>query len=281
MSEIIETRTIGSSGTSIGTHLLLESLFKKYIKLYDETREIPTVDIEKYRYHVYNLYTIVRNIVNSVTSTKEKENILLEPKFKEVLQLELANIVKYYKKTLCTPVLFYPDYSNVFIKFNVNKRPDSIAFYRQHEIITNKLKELDKKDKIISCNKGKGYRIVDLQGKLLITTHLSVDLHNNKSTIDLLESHTGKLYTKKDYNKRYHKVGREDITHLPFNEELHYILGDTTIVRPLCVVDRKEVVRISREFNWTPLTTREKVIDNIKRNPNICNILKDFERLYK
>lgn len=281
MSSIIETRTTGSSGTSIGTHLLLENLFLKYIKPYDEDREIIPVDIEKYEYHIYNLYTIVRNIINSVTSTKEKESILLEQDFLNVLKLELANIAKYYKKVLTKPVIFYPDYTEIYQKYNVNKVTGDTAPYRLHTMITNKLKQIEKKEKIVSINNGKGYKLPKLNGKLLITTHIALDLHNNNSKLDLLESHTGALVTKKNFYKKYHQVGKEDLTLLPFIEDLHYILGDKTLVVPMDIATRREVLAIAKKFNWNPLTTRDKVKDNISRSKDIGTILKDFQQQYK
>ena len=62
---MIDERVIGSTGISIGTHLMLESLFTKDIDHFDKERVIPNeLDINKYSYHIYNVITIARNIIN-------------------------------------------------------------------------------------------------------------------------------------------------------------------------------------------------------------------------
>ena len=59
-------RTIGSSGISVGTHLMFEAIEEfSSIKLFDDSREITKVSLNNYKAHVFNIYTVIRNIVNS------------------------------------------------------------------------------------------------------------------------------------------------------------------------------------------------------------------------
>lgn len=281
MGDVFKDRTMGSSATSIGTHLALETIFTKKIKLYDEAREFTPVDINKYDHHVYNLYTIVRNIVNSVTTTKVKEDILLDKNFIKVLKLELANIAKYYKNCNCKPHLLYPDYTKIYKGYNTGKETGDTVNYREHNMIRAILDKLDHKEKIVSINDGKGYKIPNtVTGNILITTNLPVDLFNNKGRVDLLESHTGKVRNKYMFNSKYHSVGKEDLSHLPFVEDLLYLLGDKTIVVPMGIKVRRSVLELSKTMKWKATTTREKVMNDIARVPELVTILSKFKRMY-
>ena len=284
MSNIFATRTVGETGLSIGTHLAMETFFSNnMLDVFDPDREFVKVDPNNYNYHVFNIYTLVRNIINSVTDNKIKEEILLHSDFIPTLKKELKIITSLYGSCSCKPVLFYPNYDKIYKRYNKGKDSGITVVYKEHMMIKSILEKLDARETIHSCNDGKGYKIPGFEDKkanIVITTNIPVDLFNFKGRVDLLESHTGKIKTPSMFNSKYHSIGQANLSHLPFVEELVYLLGDGTIVLPCKISVRKIVYDISKEFNWTPKTTREKVVSNLKRDNIVQEVLKNFTRSY-
>lgn len=280
MSDIWDGRTLGSSGLSIGTHLALETLFAKQMLIFDEKREFEEVDPNKYDYHVFNIYTLSRNILNA-TPYKYKDELIRDKNFVKILAYEAEVIKELYRNTKCKALLFYPNYEPVYKAFNVNKPPWEINARVEHLMIKDAIDKIDKKVRIKSCNDGKGYKLpVEYKAnKLLMTTNIVCDLLN-PGHIDLLESHTGRLKSKSELYSKYHKVGKEDLSHLPFQQELLYILGDTHIVRPLSIIIRRSLLAASVKYNWNVRTTSEKIKFNLRMEPDLREVINSFKPIY-
>lgn len=274
MKNLLEDRQLGPSGLVIGTHLALETFFYKDLDLYDKDRDFVKGDINKYSYHVYNVFTIARNILNACLY-KNKEEIIMDPSFPKVMKFEVTQLSEYYKGTNCTPLLFYPDYKPIYSGYNVGKETADTANYREHMLIKGVLSKMN----IKACNNNKGYVIPKLKGEILLTTNIPVDLFNPHN-ITLLESHTGKLKTRSEWNSKYHPVGKADLTNLPYVEELLYILGDKIIVTPCDIKTRKELVAIATKHKWNPRTTRMQVISDLNRYNMFRVLIKKFKRMY-
>lgn len=281
MGSLLDERITGSSGISIGTHLALETIFSDKIDIYDKDREFEKVNINNFKYHVFNLYTIVRNLLNSCLH-KQKDEILMDKKFISVLSMEIELINSLYDNTKCDPILFYPDYSIIYKRYNVGKETAITQTYKEHVTIRN---TLHKHEKLISSvNNGKGYRLINLKNlkpndKILITTNIACDLFN-KFNLELLESHTGKIKKKYEFNTKYHTLGAQDLTFLPFVEELMYILGDKCIITPLNVKMRRLLFDIASNNKWTVRTTSEKVRYELRKEKEIWDIISQFSHCY-
>lgn len=282
MNNILDSRIVGSTNISIGTHLALETLFSEEIGIYDNQRDFTKDNPDEYKYHIYNLYTIIRNILNSC-SIKDTDDILRNKKFKTVLEHEVQSISDLYKNTTCKPILFYPDYSKIYKHYNTGFGKQGLTkAYQEHIMVRDTLKDMKKS--IRSINDGKGYKIpkIDLSpsDKILITTNIPCDLFN-KHNLYLLESHTGKIKNSYEFNTKYHKLGSQDLTNMPFKEELMYILGDRNIVSPLSIKIRSSLSNISKQCGWTPRTTIDKILLDLRLNDlNLHKIVLNFKRLY-
>lgn len=278
-------RTTGSSGISIGTHLMLESLFPNQLEPYDATREVTYVDIKKYDIHIYNIYTIVRNIVNSITDNTKPEVFLFSKDFTNILEKEIELISSVYTKI--QPVLFYPNYTDIYKHYNKNKDINITLRHKEHSLIRDSLIKVFKNTSIDCINNPTSYKLKNIKllkdKSVLITTNLPVDLFNISyiPKLTLLESHTGKLKTKHTFNTKYRKTGKEDLTNLPYVEEILYILGDNNLVFPSSLELRHTLLECSKKGNWTSLTTRDKVIHDIsKHSPTLRDYIKHFRRMY-
>lgn len=262
-SKILNNMELGSSGLSIGTHMALETLFSKEMKLYDEKRKFDKHNIDDYNYHVWNIYTIVRNLLQACNH-KAKYEVLREPEFVLLLAEEVSKIAGYYFLSNCKPLLFFPDYTVIYKNANLGKKEGFTKIYEEHMMV-NEILTRFKKDKVLkTVNDGKGFKLPSLSGKILITTNLAIDLCN-KGKISSLDSHTGILRNRDTFGNKFHRIGDIKLTNVPMFEKLLYILGDRTIIKPHKVEVRKDIYNISLKCKWSGLTTYDKMSNDIYR----------------
>lgn len=281
MASLLDERTTGSSGISIGTHLALETLFSDKLDIYDNERVFEKANVDDYRFHIFNLYTLVRNLVNSCLH-KQKDEILMDKKFVPTLAMEVSIISNLYDGTNCKPLLFYPDYNRVYKAYNMGKGNPETRAFKEHMVIRNVLYKHDKQIK--SINDGKGYKIPKLDGlkptdKVLITTNIACDLFN-KFNLFLLESHTGKIKNKYEFNTKYHRLGSNDMSSLPYVEKLMFLLGDNYIVHPFGVKERRLTLNIASENKWTVRTTEDYVTNGLRKEMSVWKLVGNFRNCY-
>lgn len=261
---VYEEMSKGSTGTAVGTHLALESIFTDDIKeKFDPDREITKVDIDKYKYHVWNIYTIVRNLLSAIPY-KNKIEIILDKKFSKLLAAEVKNIANCYFLRDCQPILFFPNYDRIYRGINAGKKEGNTKVYEEHMMVHDTLNKFMSEGILNVINNGKGYKIPKLEGKILITTNLPIDLCN-RLDMDLLESHTGIIKKKFEFNTKYHPIGDNKLANIPFMEMFLYILGDKNIIKPFDITTRRGLLDLATSCNWSARTTREKVLNDIQR----------------
>lgn len=282
INDLLKGRDIGSTGTSIGTHLMLESLFSYNYELYDKERIFKPIDPSKYDYHVYNIFTIMRNILGSYSTVKDKRTILLSKTFASVLALEIEHMTNCYihSGTKLKPLLFYPDYKKIYKEYNKNKEIQDTVPRSMQFMMDTYLGSLSKVTTIASVNKKGTYRLPKIEGTGLITTHIPCDLFNNNNNLYLLESHTGALKSSSEYNSKYHSLGKQSMAHLPWHEELLYMFGDHLFVTPLPIIIRRKLYDLSIRSHWNVKTTRSKVRGDIMRDTELYSYMAVFGRMY-
>lgn len=271
-------RATTSFGISMGTGLMLESLFAPTTERYDPDREIPNkIDVNKYTHHFINIYTLVRNILNSY-SYKDKLDLLKNKMFTNILVDELNTIHMLYSNTKCKVVVYYPNYEITFKRVNANKETGLSKAVTEINIYNSVLRtlQLNTDMPIIKTT----HSLPRVEGSVLITTSYVVDLYNNFKELYLLESHTGKLKSKWEWYTKYHKIGSKDLSNIPFIEELLYILGDNHMVLPLKLGIRNELYELAINSNWTARTTRDKVLSDIKKSERLTQVLSSYKRLF-
>lgn len=238
---------ITTGGMSIGTGIALESVFELKNR-YDDEREIPNkVDIEDYEYHIFSIHTLIRNILNSFP--KESKMTLENKDFKNYIIEDIHNIAMYYEDSECVPLILNIDYDKYYKKFNMNKEVKTtnalIGFLEiNHFVKKLKLDKIKNLPITVINDKQSGIK----NKKLLFTTSYLLDFHIYGNH-DLLESHTGKLLNRNKLSSKYHKIGSKDLSHLPYTETLHYLLGDRTFVAPMNLVTRRKVYDLCENFN--------------------------------
>lgn len=273
------SRTLSSFPLSIGTGIMLESVFSNTIPRYDATRKIPNlVKIDDYSTHVYNVFTLARNIL-SATPVKEKNKLIMDEYFIPTLLDEVYNLASMYNLTKCKLVIFMPSYKSVLKNMNIGKdtlnHTDAFMWDLMNSVIY-KFKHLFEIGMITDT-----YHIPKYKEKILLTTSYPVDLLNKSGDITLLESHTGKLKPKWDWYTKLHKIGTKPMNVFPFIEELVYILGDGNLVLPTPLKQRQLLYEVAVKNNWTARTTKDKIMFDLKRDDKtIHSLLTTYSNLY-
>lgn len=109
---------------------------------------------------------------------------------------------------------------------------------------------------------------VDLTGKngaAWIITHLPVDLlsRSHFDSLKLLESHTGTLKGPALWYTKF--TGGKDLPQIPFSAFGLQVFGDGGHqFNPMPMAVRQEVLRLADEYNWTALTTRERLLHCVR-----------------
>lgn len=282
LSSIITDRTTTSFGVSIGTGLLLESLFTPTTERYDPDRVIPPhVDPFKYHHYCINVYTLMRNLLNSLkvtvtlgeVDTKVLAELVVEEILTEIRILQsLASSVELPEDWL---VVYIPTYVKLVQQFNVNK---DIKLKQIQNMLSMFQLYSPYLDRISLSNvmKLNSNKLPSIYHNSLITTHFTLDLLNS-NYLTLIESHTGIIKDNHTWYTKYHPVGKEDLSRLPMSDIVLYILGDHTLVRGLGITVKKELLRVAEDKNWTYRTTRDKIVSNLKDNEVLSEAIKDFK----
>ena len=277
-NEIFKEKETSSFPVAIGTGLALESMFEPVIEPYDPDREIPNkVELKDYKYHIWNIYTIIRNLLHSVAE-KDKISLITDKNFTKELNQEIDTLVNLYNNTDLTVVVFIPDYDKVMDSFNKHKVSEFTKPMVELLAVRDYLKNYTP-DGLINTITG-GFNIPRMEGNILLTTHLTVDLLNQHNKITLLESNTGKVKSKYEWYTKYHPIGKRDLDTIPMVEEVLYILGDHNMVIPAPLTTRLELYQVAIDRRWTSKTTREKIVADLRSVGSLYPYVEKHKRMY-
>ena len=277
-NELFKEKETSSFPVAIGTGLALESMFDPVIDPYDPDREIPNkIELKDYKYHIWNIYTIIRNLLHSVDE-KDKISIITDKNFTKELNQEIDTLVNLYNNTDLTVVIFIPDYDKVMDSFNKHKVSEFTKPMVELLAVRDYLKNYTP-DGLINTITG-GFNIPRMEGNILLTTHLTVDLLNQHNKITLLESNTGKVKSKYEWYTKYHPIGKRDLDTIPMVEEVLYILGDHNMVIPAPLTTRLELYQVAIDRRWTSKTTREKIVADLRSVGSLYPYVEKHKRMY-
>lgn len=267
----LANRTISAFPLSVGTSLAFESILEAKNPSIDPDRQIPQkIDISDYSEFWINLSTLIRNIMGSLTKEgalgvppRELAQTLLE-------EVEIITSLLQVEGLNTTKAVFYAcDYTPVFDRYSKTQANLRIDTTDTQKLYTATHREALKA--FISHTKGdSSIQIfkpnIEPTGKpkALILTHSAYDLTSHKkfSDLHLIESHTGKLKTFSQWYSKYQN-GKE-LVMVPFLKGLLPVFGDSEIFRPIGLNLRKDLLEIAKEKGWSPVTTKDKVLYDLK-----------------
>jgi len=264
---LLAERTTSALPLSIGTSLALESLLQPRMSPYDPDRTIPQqINIADYDSIWINVVTLCRNLLGAIPRSYQQTAVADDLIFALLWEMEtIDSIVKEDTLGNMKVVYYHNTYSSVTgdkllhkaVKFRLPQTP---AQHLYHDTVNKTMTGIMKKRPDVRST-SKTLKPETGESKALIITHMPFDLvsYNKFHHLHLLESHTGKLKTRKDWYTKYYPVGHEDMSVLPFLRKLLFIFGDHSLIHPMDVRFRKLILEIAQNRKFTPLTTEDKV----------------------
>lgn len=262
----LDTRITSSFPVSISTALALESIFDPREAQYDPQRIIPIhVDIRQYQGLYCNLLTLFRNLASSVD-----RNVFLNSRVDDlamIMQSEIEVIMSLCHVEgmgLITPYFYTCSYQSLIkLDERIKLRADHTDWQKSfkakyHKVIEYLIKQYD----ILVTDTKISAKVPNA----LILTHMPYDLLNYKAfkKLDLIESNTGKLKPRTQWNSKYYPLVNEDMSHLPFHKLLLLLFGDKTLIHPSPIVLRRLLMDVSKKGHWTVATTVDKIILDVE-----------------
>lgn len=277
-------RVTTSFGVSIGTGLMLESLFIPTEDRYDVKREIPNkVNVEDYNFHLINLLTLSRNIITSFEIKIDSSLILKDKNFLECLRNEVMIIENLYTGKTAKPVFYFNDIKKLSERINAGKGETDTGPVSLNKSIHLALDKLNLKKEIESSYPvlENVIRLPKIPGpkKNIITTHISLDLLT-ENKIELLDSHTGVLSNKDKFYKKYNNIGSKDMSVFPFNEILIYLIGDKSLSKIISTKVRFMLHDLAVVNKWNQKTDVNTVTRQIRKEQDIAVFLKSYKPIY-
>lgn len=239
---------------SVGTGLALETLMRPTQEVLDPGRSVPSKpDDVSYTNYLFNVSTLARNVITSVPyadlvrcSTADVVDTLLEEMdyLKTLFQMQDMNL-SFYINSYSYAKSTYPD-----------KLRKATTQQQLHSFdLTEKcVKAAASTFPTLKFSKDIH---IDKSSVTLVLTHVPWDLlsYGRFRRLDLLESHTGAIKTRKQFNTKYYKLGDKDMSFLPFMEYLLVTFGDTIMFKPAPLKDRQSLYDTLLKKKVHPLMT--------------------------
>ena len=256
MHNLLLSRPMSGFPVSIATGLALETLFTPIQAVYDESREVNNLtDLSTYSVYIFNISTLLRNLINSI-NYKDLVTIPI-PDIHEALLEEINFLTNHFGSSQINIKFYINTYAFVH---NAYKEGDKLRKSKTDKqlyidsIFTYCLDRIKKEDDVEVFTKDIRYNKTD---SALLFTHVPFDLLNydNFVKLDLLESHTGMIKTRKDWNTKYYPIPNHDMSFLPFMEYLLVTFGDHVMFSPDPIAKRLELYDALKKKSVNPLTT--------------------------
>ena len=257
MNEKLTNRAKSGFPVSIGTGLALETLFTAIEPVVDESRKVNNLpDLSVYNLYLFNVSTLLRNLINTV---KFADLLTISKKDIYEILLEEIDFLNNFFMTNNVDIRFYLNtyeyVKRTYENKNCLRKSSTDKQFFIDGITTYCLDQLRKEDDVTVFHKDIRYSKED---SALIFTHIPFDLlsYSNFIKLDLLESHTGVVKSRKDWWTKYYPVPNEDMSFLPLLEYfLAEIFGDHVMFTPAPIKKRVEVIQAMRKKGINPLTS--------------------------
>ena len=262
-------RTMSGFNLSVATGLAMETLFDPTSPTIDPDRDIPEkLDLKSDYLLMVNCETLYRNLIGSISKDVYQN---ANPEHLVYILLEEVRVIE----SLCseegggylTPSFYYCDYDKVtgYLHRVVKRRtPTTPIQILNDKKMSQTLEYLSILRPDIKQYTSKGdYPKSD---SCILFSHYPYDLlfYRNFRQMMLLESHTGKIKTRVEWNSKYYPYPSGDMSILPFNRTLLLVFGDKIQFSANEMKLRQYVMGAAVKGKWTPLTTREKMLNDFK-----------------
>lgn len=289
---VVESRKMSGFPVSISTGFAMETLFNPRIAVIDPLRVAPPrVSLANYDILSINVLTLLRNIMNA--SQMKEENEMFSD-FKRSVDIRPEMLVEALsgEMDLIRSLCAVEGQGRIQSRFYVT---DYSTFYRgkgpEYKLrVPNSDKQKAWFNTVHTAlryaqNSGlpivQGFKPERQTERNVILTHMVPDLLDFRTVanMELLESHTGRVKTRREWNTKYQPMGTEKFENLPFCKPLLCYLGDKYVLQPLSITIRKTLQDLSIERRWTPMTSESTVYMDCMtkiKNQDIVKVLRQI-----
>lgn len=241
---------------SIATGMALETLFDPVQAVYDDTRQAPDkVNLNDYTNYIFNVSTLLRNLTSAVPSS----DILIISK-KDILDAlldEISYLTEFFHSEGLTINFYTNNYAFVkqtYEKEGILRKATTDKQMALDNIVKYCLDFISKQDEVGQFSNAIHYERED---QALIFTHVPWDLlsYGKFVKLDLLESHTGLIKSRKLWNTKYYPIPEHDMSFLPFMEKLLVTFGDNVMFKPAPVKERVDLWNAMKKKGVNALTS--------------------------
>lgn len=271
---LLYNRAIGESlPVSIGTSLIVDG---------------PKADPSRWNQVVLiNLLTLSRNIIQSVPAASQFD--LRSDDVTEVVLTEM-DILRQSLNAYAPGVqveFYLPDYKLIYIDFPMAKprlfNTKNKQFVQQMMLdVRVKLKELieeenkkrdERKQDPLPIRIMRGWKLDKDKRKTTILTSFPTDLLSQYQfpALTLLESHTGAVKSRREWNTKLNWHKKEDIVNMPFMKFTLQVFGDDVFFIQQNLKVKQWVVDMSKRDRWTPITTESTIRGSIGKIKHIVD----------
>lgn len=239
---------------SIGTSLSLETIFTAIQPVIDESRVVKNIpDLSVYSLYVFNISTLLRNLINSI---KYSDLVIIPKKdIYETLLEEIEFLSTIFQNNNLNIRFYVHNYQ--YVKDTYEKESKLRKSSTDKQLFIDGINEycldkLRKEDEVDYFHKDIHYSKEDT---VLLFTHIPFDLlsYHNFLKLDLLESHTGTVKSRKDWWSKYYPIPNYDMSFLPFMEYLLSIFGDGVMFKPSSLKERIDLYEVLKRKKVHPL----------------------------
>lgn len=237
---------------SIPTGLALQTIFDPVQPVIDPDRLVPPKAIRgNYNTYLFNISTLLRNLISSIPG-KELMFHSQQAIFDTLLE-EIEYLTHFFRMNDLNISFYVHTYNYVLSKYKDQIRAANTENQKYIQAVNDFcFKKLKGQDDVLHFTK----HLEPSRGTAaLLLTHVPWDLlsHHSFLRLDLLESHTGVIKTRKDWNSKYFKIKDHDLSNLPFIESLLTTLGDSVMFQPFPLNERLKLVEKLKQKNVHPL----------------------------
>lgn len=256
----LNPEAVSDIGSNIASAIVLEKLAEQNIK--------------NVKFYV-NVFTLFRNFVNCLdgNNADKTKNFKSAMGINKVISNFIEDTKIFSEAALSLNldiVLYVPDYTKVYktLKY-VRELEDfnGIKYYIN-------LHQVDAGKQVLKSFKGiaiKTTHKIPYSKNMLILTHIGLDLLNyvKYKDVRLIESHTGEIKLKDKWYTKYFKIGNKNMSIMPFNSIMYYILGDSDIVKPQNIKLRKHLYKIALEKKWYSDMSKNETLHSLRQRDSI------------
>lgn len=253
---LIADRPMSGFPVSMGTGLSLETLFTPVQEVVDTERQFTKLEDPKtYSLYMINVATIARNLLSNFNFEelfKINRKDLIEAFYHEL------DFIKLHFLSQSLPLIYYYNTYDSVKKIYSNKDRLRVIKtdkqFKVHDMMELCMKALKERNDVMRVDSTLPPSKKD---KVLVLTHIPYDLlsYRRFHSLDLLESNSGAIKSRKLWWTKYYPVPNEDMSFMPLMEYALSILGDGVMFKPSKLKERQALLNQFRMKGVHPLST--------------------------